>query len=338
MAAPVDAPWAKTNATDAVLNLVTYGQGTSFPSVWTPSRLFFRTDLKLLYTNVNTLNSPVFEKVGDAMYFGDASDGDAVISVNTDLAGSNHKQYNNLTINAGIVLSGDTNMTIRVAGTLTFGSATSEISVTGKGTAGGAGGPTAGAGGAGGGQVRVYAKTIVGTGLITADGAVGGTGGGAGTGAGGNGINGTNDNTVETNSNGKGAAASGGSGSGGGGGASIGVGGGGAGPAGGAAGAIFTLYSFFSRFFGTFSGAGGGGGSSDGATGGGGGGGGAGLAFLLCESAIPAMTIRANGGSGGGGGAAGGAGGGGWVVVASLVAIAASLTATGGKTRKIEFF
>jgi len=60
MAAPVDAPWAKTNATDADLNKTTYGQGPLFPTVWPVQRLFLRTDQNKIYTNIGTLNSPVF--------------------------------------------------------------------------------------------------------------------------------------------------------------------------------------------------------------------------------------------------------------------------------------
>lgn len=63
MAAPVDEPWAKTNATDADLNLVTIGQGTAFPSTWPINRIFLRTDRERQYINKGTLVAPIWHGV-----------------------------------------------------------------------------------------------------------------------------------------------------------------------------------------------------------------------------------------------------------------------------------
>ena len=77
--------------------------------------------------------------------FGDGSDGDVTIAVDTDLAGV-AKQYNNLTINAGKKLYDSTGILIvRVKNTLTL---TGNIDQSGLGAAGGAGG----AGGSNGGH------------------------------------------------------------------------------------------------------------------------------------------------------------------------------------------
>lgn len=48
---------------DSDLNRCTYGQGTSFPSSWSTSRLFWRTDQNILYKNIGTLGSPIWEIV-----------------------------------------------------------------------------------------------------------------------------------------------------------------------------------------------------------------------------------------------------------------------------------
>lgn len=56
----VDTPWDSTDATDEVLNLTTYGQGSIFPTTWPQNRLFFRTDTNTVYNNEGTLSTPVF--------------------------------------------------------------------------------------------------------------------------------------------------------------------------------------------------------------------------------------------------------------------------------------
>lgn len=56
----VDTPWNTTDATDAVLNLTTYGQGSAFPATWPVNRLFFRTDTNTVYNNEGTLIAPIF--------------------------------------------------------------------------------------------------------------------------------------------------------------------------------------------------------------------------------------------------------------------------------------
>ena len=61
------------------LDSTTYGQGTSFPSSWDITRLFWRSDLKRLYYNKGTLGTPVWEgadiPVGSInMYAGSTTD------------------------------------------------------------------------------------------------------------------------------------------------------------------------------------------------------------------------------------------------------------------------
>ena len=80
----------------------------------------------------------------DAYYFGDGHDGDVTISSNTTL--TEFKEYNNLTINSGVTLSGD-RIIIQATGTVTVNGT---ISVNGGGGSG-AGGGGGGAGGVGNG-------------------------------------------------------------------------------------------------------------------------------------------------------------------------------------------
>jgi hypothetical protein len=61
MTAPIDSAWSNTVLSDGNLNQTTYGQGTSFPSTWSTSRLFWRTDLKQLYQNTGTEATPSWE-------------------------------------------------------------------------------------------------------------------------------------------------------------------------------------------------------------------------------------------------------------------------------------
>jgi microcystin-dependent protein len=53
--------WAGLVVSAGNLDGTTYGQGTSFPSSWDVSRLFWRSDLKRLYYNKGTSGSPLWE-------------------------------------------------------------------------------------------------------------------------------------------------------------------------------------------------------------------------------------------------------------------------------------
>ena len=53
--------WSGLVVSSANLDSTTYGQGTSFPSSWDVTRLFWRSDLKRLYYNKGTLGTPVWE-------------------------------------------------------------------------------------------------------------------------------------------------------------------------------------------------------------------------------------------------------------------------------------
>ena len=61
MVAPITADWAGNVVSNTNLNATTYGQGTSFPSTYNVTRLFWRTDLGRMYYNKGTLGSPVWE-------------------------------------------------------------------------------------------------------------------------------------------------------------------------------------------------------------------------------------------------------------------------------------
>jgi hypothetical protein len=63
MAEPIDSAWSSTTLSDTNLNSTTYGQGTSFPSTWLTSRLFWRSDLKELYQNTGTEGSPIWHNL-----------------------------------------------------------------------------------------------------------------------------------------------------------------------------------------------------------------------------------------------------------------------------------
>jgi len=60
MASPIDLKWANDEMSDATLDKVTYGQGSSFPSTWPTTRIFWRTDEDLLYYNSGTEGTPVW--------------------------------------------------------------------------------------------------------------------------------------------------------------------------------------------------------------------------------------------------------------------------------------
>jgi microcystin-dependent protein len=53
--------WTGLIVSAANLDSTTYGQGTSFPSSWDITRLFWRSDLKRLYYNKGTSGSPLWE-------------------------------------------------------------------------------------------------------------------------------------------------------------------------------------------------------------------------------------------------------------------------------------
>lgn len=64
MGAPIDSAWSNSVLSDGNLNQTTYGQGTSFPSTWSTTRLFWRTDSKQIYQNTGTEASPVWTVLG----------------------------------------------------------------------------------------------------------------------------------------------------------------------------------------------------------------------------------------------------------------------------------
>ena len=61
MASPITADWAGNTVSNTNLNSTTYGQGTSFPSTYNVTRLFWRSDFGRMYYNAGTLGSPVWE-------------------------------------------------------------------------------------------------------------------------------------------------------------------------------------------------------------------------------------------------------------------------------------
>ena len=61
MTAPLTGGWSGLVVSGNSLDSTTYGQGTSFPSSWDITRLFWRSDLKRLYYNKGTLGTPVWE-------------------------------------------------------------------------------------------------------------------------------------------------------------------------------------------------------------------------------------------------------------------------------------
>lgn len=264
--------------------------------------------------------------------FGDGSDGNAIISSNTDLGSSNVKNYLNLTINSGIELTGDSNMVIRVLETLTFGSATSSINVNGKGGAGGVNTEGPGNGGAGGGLLRVFANEIVGVGKLQAngeDGVDGTTPTGTSTGL--VGADGINDGGILTAPTG-GAPGTASSNRGGAGGGGL-TGNGGDGPNSEAGGVGQTPAIIRTEILRDAQGAGGGAASSFATSSlNSGGGGGAGFIVLVCMGAIPAITLEAIGGDGGAGASqTGGAGGGaGFILVGFFTSDSSTKTVTGG--------
>ena len=61
MVSPITADWAGNVVSNTNLNSTTYGQGTSFPSTYNITRLFWRTDLSRMYYNKGTLGTPIWE-------------------------------------------------------------------------------------------------------------------------------------------------------------------------------------------------------------------------------------------------------------------------------------
>ena len=257
--------------------------------------------------------------------FGDGSDGNQTISVNTSLTRSMY--YNDLTVNVGVTLT-TAGFKIFVAGTLLNNGTINNSGANGAVGGDGVASTSAGAGGVGG---------AGGTGLELGAGQTGGTGG----------LGGTTGN-VQGSPGGAGVVAT--PSQGGGNGGAGGTGGTGTG-AGGVLGAAATTVARTMRTVsphliagiillqgGSSGGAGGGGstGANNASRGGGGGGagGGGGIVMIFARTFNNAGTIRANGGNGGnggagagnngGGGGTGGGGGGG-----SLFLVYATLTAAG---------
>jgi len=197
--------------------------------------------------------------------FGDGSDGNVTISSNTDLTCDNYKQYNNLTINAGIKLSADSGFILKVRDTLTFGNACSEVSA--NGPAGGTGCLCPGRvedAGDGGGMLFVFANKVPNVGRITANGGspTDVTGVPTGDSVGCAGTDGNNDGVVEACSCGCGGNNSGNQGFGGGGGGSFGAGGDGGNSCTCTAGVVYCPAAKTCDFVGLTDGSGGGSGGS----------------------------------------------------------------------------
>ena len=269
--------------------------------------------------------------------YGNGRDGNTVISTNTDLSCDNYKQYKNLTINACIELTGDSPLIIKVSCTLTL-NACSTICVVGKGAVGGVPSNTPQAdGGAGGGMLKLFAATITGTGIISANGAQGldicceASVNGCTDG----GDDGQNDGVVDTGTGG--GPGGDGQARGGGGGGAVGdggVGGGGCPDAG----CGYCPVVCYDILYNETTGGGGGSGNHEqqiSSTGSGAGGGG-GLLFLWSSEPLPAVTISADGGRGGNVtvsaiiNAGGGGGGGGFVMTIGPDQSSATITACGG--------
>ena len=64
MVDPIIGSWEGNIVSGSNLDSTTYGQGTSFPSTWSTSRLFWRTDEKKLYQNVGSEGTPDWALVG----------------------------------------------------------------------------------------------------------------------------------------------------------------------------------------------------------------------------------------------------------------------------------
>jgi len=60
LTAPLTAGWSGLTVSGGNLDSTTYGQGTSFPSTWNVTRLFWRTDTNRIYKNTGTEGTPVW--------------------------------------------------------------------------------------------------------------------------------------------------------------------------------------------------------------------------------------------------------------------------------------
>ena len=281
-------------------------------------------------------NSPSTQ--ANTFMFGDGSDGDVVISVDTAL--TQNAFYHNLTVNSGINLT-PSGFLVCVSGTLTL---TATGTINANGAVGATGGASTNAGGAGGGANQYLS---------------GGSGGGAGSNGGGGASSGAASRayrgvviTGSGNAAAGAAGVSGGAGQGGGGGGGEGVGGSVA------AGTTIAqsagdIHDLFNAMNGGFmgrgsspntwtSGVGGGGGGGDNVTprSGGGGGGGGGTVVVRANNIVGTGLIQAKGGNGGNGSAGaanrvggGGGGSGGIIVVIQRFGIAPN--ATGGVTTSV---
>jgi hypothetical protein len=315
-------------------------EGTASPTVGTFSRALTSRDAAGYVQAVLGYYPPSGAVVSGLSNYGDGSDGDVTISIDTTLTSS--KNYQNLTVNTGVVLNAGgyhifVNDTATITGTVSNdggagGNGTAGENAKGGGALGGAAGSNGAAAGAG-----VLSGTVASVN--------GGAGGNAALGVGGNGTAGTAGTNV-TSSVGGSAGSNGGTGGDGG---AI---GGTAGGAGGAAGTGGTRTAAVTAFrnlvnvilfrmvdsstnllvpYGSGGTAGSGGGGSGAATvtidnggaggGAGGMGGNAGSLLLAARTLTGAGAIRCRGGAGGngavggngaaGGGGAGGGGGGG---------------------------
>lgn len=80
MTAPIDSAWSNNVLSDGNLNQTTYGQGTSMPSTWSTTRLFWRTDEKKIYQNTGTEGSPTWTELGGGAELHTITTGGAVVN------------------------------------------------------------------------------------------------------------------------------------------------------------------------------------------------------------------------------------------------------------------
>jgi len=94
MASPTDLKWDDDELSDATLDKVTYGQGTSLPSTWPTNRLFLKTDTDVLYSNTGTEGTPVWSILSVPATLGTALQ---VVRVNSGATGLEFGSSINLT-------------------------------------------------------------------------------------------------------------------------------------------------------------------------------------------------------------------------------------------------
>lgn len=162
------------NATHPGLN---FGSQAGDPNTLVNGDAWYNSITNKLRARENGASVDLISGAGGANFLGDGSDGDVTISSNTDLGTDNHKQYKNLTIDAGVTLSGDSPFLVRCTGTLTLNGTIegNEITATVGGVNGIPGGD-GGDGGQSGGVIIIFCNAIAGTGTINADGLVGADG------------------------------------------------------------------------------------------------------------------------------------------------------------------